>query len=58
MCGYTQDDTVEVLERHEANAGRDPFPALLRRAPLPKVSWLVLCCFFLHVAAHHYHAAT
>ncbi len=28
---------MEVLECHEPNNGRDPFPALLRRSPLPKV---------------------
>ena len=34
---FLEDDTVEILEVHEGNSGRDPFPVFLRRAPLPKV---------------------
>lgn len=34
---YLEDDTVEVLEVHENNSGRDAFPVFLRRARLPKV---------------------
>jgi hypothetical protein len=33
---FLADDTVEVREVHEANSGRDPFPALLQRSRLPK----------------------
>ena len=33
---YLENDTVEVLEVHEPNSGRDPYPKLLSRAPLPK----------------------
>lgn len=33
---FLEDDTVEILEVHEGNSGRDPFPVFLRRAPLPK----------------------
>lgn len=33
---YLEDDTVEVLEVHEPNSGRDPFPMFLRRSRLPK----------------------
>lgn len=33
---FLADDTVEVLESKEANSGRDPFPALLKRMKLPK----------------------
>lgn len=34
---FLEDDTVEILELHENNDGRDPFPVFLRRGPLPKV---------------------
>lgn len=40
---YLEDDTVEVLEVHESNSGRDAFPVFLRRARLPKV-----CCITLN----------
>ena len=30
------EDKVEVLERREANAGRDPFPKLVRKCKLPR----------------------
>lgn len=33
---FLADDTVEVLEVKQANSGRDPFPALLKRSKLPK----------------------
>lgn len=33
---FLADDTVEVLEIQQANSGRDPFPALLKRQKLPK----------------------
>lgn len=33
---YLADDTVEVLEVHEMNCGRDPFPVFVRRGPMPK----------------------
>ncbi|DBB10039.1 TPA: Protofilament ribbon protein [Trebouxia sp. C0006] len=33
---FLEDDTVEILELHENNDGRDPFPVFLRRGPLPK----------------------
>lgn len=33
---FLSDDTIEILEVHEPNDGRDPFPALLKRAHLPK----------------------
>lgn len=33
---FLADDTVEVLEVIERNSGRDPFPKLLNRGPLPK----------------------
>jgi len=32
---YLSDNTVEVLEQHQANNGKDPYPLLLKRAPLP-----------------------
>mmetsp|Transcript_336 Transcript_336/g.352 ORF Transcript_336/g.352 Transcript_336/m.352 type:complete len:610 (-) Transcript_336:425-2254(-) len=32
---FLADDTVEILEVNEPNAGRDPFPVMLKRAPLP-----------------------
>ena len=35
---FLEDDTVEILELHENNDGRDPFPVFLRRGPLPKVT--------------------
>lgn len=34
---FLEDDTVEILEVHDANNGRDPFPVFLKRGPLPKV---------------------
>jgi hypothetical protein len=34
---FLEDDTVEILEVHENNSGRDPFPMLLKRGPLAKV---------------------
>lgn len=37
---FLEDDTVEILELHENNDGRDPFPVFLRRGPLPKVGQL------------------
>jgi len=33
---FVADDTLEILEKHTANNGRDPFPYLLRRAKLPR----------------------
>eukprot|EP00884_Botryococcus_braunii_P011056 jgi/Botrbrau1/19952/Bobra.0059s0068.1 len=33
---FLEDDTVEILEVHENNSGRDPFPMLLKRGRLPK----------------------
>lgn len=33
---YLQDDTVEILQVHKANSGRDPVPKLLKRGPLEK----------------------
>ena len=33
---YLADDTVEVLEVHETNSGRDPFPVFIARAPMPR----------------------
>lgn len=33
---YLADDTMEVLEVHEMNSGRDPFPVFIARAPMPK----------------------
>lgn len=33
---YLADDTLEVLEVHEGNGGRDPFPAFIARAPMPR----------------------
>jgi hypothetical protein len=33
---FLADDTVEVLEIQQANSGRDPFPALLKRCKLPR----------------------
>ena len=39
---FLEDDTVEILELHENNDGRDPFPVFLRRGPLPKVRALFL----------------
>ena len=33
---YLEDDTVEVIEVHEPNDGKDPFPLLLKRTKLPK----------------------
>jgi len=33
---FLADDTIEVLEVHDANSGRDAFPSFFRRAPLPK----------------------
>jgi hypothetical protein len=35
---YLADDTVEVVEVHRRNSGRDPFPCLLRRCKLPKAT--------------------
>lgn len=35
---FLADDTIEVLEKIPANAGRDAVPVFLRRAQLPKVS--------------------
>lgn len=34
---YLMDDTVEILEVHERNDGRDPFPLLMNRQRMPKV---------------------
>ncbi|XP_037068450.1 EF-hand domain-containing protein 1-like [Pollicipes pollicipes] len=33
---YLADDTIEILEVHKKNDGRDPFPCLLRRQKVPK----------------------
>ncbi|KAK9810289.1 hypothetical protein WJX72_008124 [[Myrmecia] bisecta] len=33
---FLEDDSVEILEVHEGNSGRDPFPVFLKRGPLPK----------------------
>lgn len=33
---FLADDTIEVLEVHQPNSGRDKFPALLKRQRLPK----------------------
>jgi EF-hand domain-containing protein 1 len=33
---YLADDTMEVLEAHETNSGRDPFPVFIARAPMPR----------------------
>jgi len=32
---FLADDTVEILEVNEPNSGRDPFPVMLKRGPLP-----------------------
>lgn len=34
---FLENDTIEILEVHDSNNGRDPFPAFLRRSQLPKV---------------------
>lgn len=34
---YLVDDCVEVREVHKQNDGRNPFPLLLKKQPLPKV---------------------
>lgn len=36
LCVPCRDDTVEVVEVHRRNTGRDPFPLLLSRCRLPK----------------------
>jgi EF-hand domain-containing protein 1 len=33
---YLADDSMEVLEVHEVNSGRDPFPIFIARGPMPK----------------------
>jgi len=33
---YLADDAVEVLERYDANEGRDPYPKLVRKSKVPK----------------------
>ena len=33
---FLVDDTIEVLEAHQPNDGRDPFPVLMRRHRIPK----------------------
>lgn len=33
---YLTDDTMEVVEQHKHNSGRDPFPKLLARKKLPR----------------------
>lgn len=33
---FLADDEVEVREMHKVNNGKDPFPALLKKCPLPK----------------------
>lgn len=33
---FVADDTIEVLEQHQNNNGRDPFPYLIRRGKLPR----------------------
>eukprot|EP00288_Rhodomonas_lens_P019202 CAMPEP_0177694568 /NCGR_PEP_ID=MMETSP0484_2-20121128/3002_1 /TAXON_ID=354590 /ORGANISM="Rhodomonas lens, Strain RHODO" /LENGTH=646 /DNA_ID=CAMNT_0019205453 /DNA_START=26 /DNA_END=1966 /DNA_ORIENTATION=+ len=33
---YLADDAIEVLERHDANEGRDPWPKLIRKSQVPK----------------------
>lgn len=43
---FLEDDTVEILELHENNDGRDPFPVFLRRGPLPKVHCLQLLAYY------------
>ena len=35
---FLQDGTVEILEVHSANSGRDPYPLLLKKQKLPKKS--------------------
>lgn len=39
---FLADDTLEVLEKIPANAGRDGVPVFLRRARLPKVNGVCL----------------
>ena len=39
---FVEDGTCEILEHHDRNSGRDPFPVFLRRGLLPKVSNLVI----------------
>ena len=48
---FLEDDTVEILELHENNDGRDPFPVFLRRGPLPKVCPCNLLVFVDHLHA-------
>eukprot|EP01138_Halocafeteria_seosinensis_P016387 gb/GECG01016718.1/.p1 GENE.gb/GECG01016718.1/~~gb/GECG01016718.1/.p1 ORF type:complete len:823 (+),score=122.84 gb/GECG01016718.1/:1-2469(+) len=38
---YLMDDEIEVLEVHEPNDGKDRFPALYRKGPLPKKTMVV-----------------
>jgi len=40
MNYFLADDTVEVKEVRRQNNGKDPFPLLLRRSPLPKEPFL------------------
>jgi len=37
---FLSDDTMEVLETYSSNDGRDPFPKLLKRARVPKNSFI------------------
>lgn len=37
---FLSDDTMEVLETYSSNDGRDPFPKLLKRARVPKGTYL------------------
>lgn len=36
MNYFLEDDTLEIMEINEKNAGKDPFPKLLRRCRLPR----------------------
>ena len=40
---FLVDDTIEVLEAHRPNDGRDPFPLLIRRQRIPKDRDNVVC---------------
>lgn len=39
-CAARADSTMEVLEVHEANGGRDPFPVFIGRGPMPRPAGL------------------
>ena len=52
---FLVDDTIEVLEAHRRNDGRDPFPMLIHRQKIPKDRDNVVCEFYHVTKASAYY---